>query len=149
MSDRVPPGQLRILTARDRHVCVWTGEDSDRLVPQHRQGGMGGRAHKHRTANLIWLDSEINGLIEADANWQAAAKAFGIKISIHADPEKLPVFFQHEHAWFMLEGDSRREIPTGEAIARMHAFYGDEFYAWMTVARESTSFRALYLRGAR
>lgn len=86
-----PKRLLKALDARDGHVCVWTGIDTGRLVPQHRQGGMGGRKGKHRLSNLVWLDSIINGLIESDATYQAEAIRRGIKISLHADPLKVPV----------------------------------------------------------
>lgn len=94
MSDATPLPVRRAMDKRDGHVCAWTGEDTDRLVPQHRQGGMGGRAGKHRLSNVVWLDSIINGLIESDSRMQAEALRRGIKISLHADPEKEPV----EHA---------------------------------------------------
>lgn len=90
----VPKSLLKALDARDGHVCAWTGIDTGRLVPQHRQGGMGGRKNKHRLSNLVWLDSLLNGLIESDPVYQAEAVARGIKISLHADSLKEPV----EHA---------------------------------------------------
>lgn len=89
-----PKAVLAELDRRDGHVCAWTGEDTGRLVPQHRQRGMGGRAGLHRLSNLVWLDSVINGLIESDPAWQAEALRRGIKISGFADPEEEPV----EHA---------------------------------------------------
>lgn len=55
---------------------------------------MGGRAGKDRLSNVVWLDSLINGLIESDSKMQAEALRRGIKISLHADPETVPV----EHA---------------------------------------------------
>ena len=87
----VPKTLLAELDARDTHVCAWTGIDTGRLVPQHRQGGMGGRKGKHRLSNLVWLDSLLNGLIESDPVYQAEALHRGIKISLHADPLKVPV----------------------------------------------------------
>lgn len=87
----VPKRLLDALDKRDTHVCAWTGIDTDRLVPQHRQGGMGGRKNKHRLSNLVWLDSLINGLIESDPVYQAEAIARGIKISLHADSTAIPV----------------------------------------------------------
>lgn len=85
-----PKPVLRALEQRDGHVSAWTGEDVPELVPQHRQGGMGGRANKHRLSNVVWLESIINGLIESDPEWQAEAVRRGIKISLHADPRMVP-----------------------------------------------------------
>lgn len=87
----VPKRLLAALDTRDGHVCSWTGIDTGRLVPQHRQGGMGGRKDKHRLSNLVWLDSLINGLIESDPIYQAEAVARGIKISGFGDPTAIPV----------------------------------------------------------
>jgi hypothetical protein len=86
-----PVRLLNELTKRDGHVSVWTGCDVDTLVPQHRQGGMGGGASKQRLSNLLWLESDINGLIESDAAFAAEARRRGIKISLHDDPEAVPV----------------------------------------------------------
>ena len=82
----VPKRLLDALDDCDGHVCAWTGIDTGRLVPQHRQGGMGGRKDKHRLSNLVWLDSLVNGFIESDPVYQAEALRRGIKISLHADP---------------------------------------------------------------
>jgi hypothetical protein len=94
MSSQTPKALLKQLDERDGHVCAWTGVDTGRLVPQHRQGGMGGRKSKHRLSNVVWLDSLINGLIESDPVYQADAVRRGIKVSGFADPEKVPI----EHA---------------------------------------------------
>lgn len=81
-----PKALLKALEARDGHRSAWTGNDVDTLVPQHRQGGMGGRRNKHRLSNVVWLESDINGLIESDAEWQAEAVERGIKISGFEEP---------------------------------------------------------------
>lgn len=104
----VPPAVLAALTARDGHVSAWTGRDVPELVPQHRQGGAGGRRGKHRLSNLVWLESSINGLIESDSQWQAEATLRGIKISLHADPEAVEI--RHEVHGAVLLKD------TGEVI---------------------------------
>lgn len=91
----VPKRLLTALDARDGRVCAWHGEssecDPETLVPQHRQGGMGGRKGKHRLSNLVWLDSLTNGLIEADAGLQAEAVRRGIKISGFDEPSHAPI----------------------------------------------------------
>ncbi len=71
---------MRALEERDGRRSAWTGNEGETLVPQHRQGGMGGRKLKHRLSNVVWLGSEINGLIESDPRWQAEAVQRGIKI---------------------------------------------------------------------
>lgn len=86
-----PKRLLAALDARDGHRCAWTGIDTGRLVPQHRQGGMGGRKNKHRLSNLVWLDSIVNGLIESDPKFQADAVALGIKVSGFDEPSTVPI----------------------------------------------------------
>lgn len=86
-----PKRLLIALDERDGHLCAWSGIDTGRLVPQHRQGGMGGRKGKHRLSNLVWLDSLINGLIESDPFYQSVAFERGIKVSGFADPADTPI----------------------------------------------------------
>ncbi len=104
-SAHVPPKTLAALTARDGHKSAWTGRDVPELVPQHRQGGMGGRRGKHALSNLVWLESEINGLIESDANFQAEAVRRGIKVSGFADPRQVPVLHAAHDGWVRLDDD--------------------------------------------
>lgn len=103
-----PRRVLRAIEARDGHVCAWHGEScgTDTLVPQHRQGGMGGSRTKHRLSNVIWLCSLQNGLIESDPAEATAARDRGIKISQHTDPCLVPVDFPDGLFW--LTDDGRR-----------------------------------------
>ena len=131
MSDTTPKKTLAIIDRRDAswaRTCVMTGVQSDRIVPQHRQGGMGGRADKHRPANVLWLDSILNGQIEDDAVLADVAILRGVKISLHADPELIPVYFQSDRAWFTLTGETRHPTTALEAITMMAAFYGPEYF---------------------
>lgn len=151
MADRTPPATLRTIDRRDAadgtRRCVLTGTAGDRIVPQHRQGGMGGRPDKHRPANVLWADSLLNGLIESDAEWQAIAKAWGAKVPIWVrDVTLVPVFYRFEHAWFLLEGDARRQITAVDALDRMLEAYGDDYLAWKAIADDSERSRALLNR---
>lgn len=117
----VPKRLLDLLDERDGHVSAWTGReyvrgsDSDVLVPQHRQGGMGGRPDKHRIANLVWLESELNGAIKDDAAMQAEAHRRGIAVSIHADPRLKPV--NHAaHGGEVYLTDDGRAVPVSEGV---------------------------------
>ena len=118
-----PKRLLRDLDTRDEHVCVWTGVDTGRLVPQHRQGGAGGRKDKHRIENLLWLDSLLNGLIESDAGYQAEAKRRGIKISLHADPLLVPVQFPDGNHYQLHPDGTRTKLLPADA-AEMRALAG-------------------------
>lgn len=84
----VPKALLAALDRRDGHVCAYSGLESDTLVPHHRANrGMGGG--KHEIANLVWLDSIINGRVEHDLQTEALAR--GVKISKYADPATAPI----------------------------------------------------------
>jgi hypothetical protein len=148
MADHVPIGVLRLLNARDGRSCIMTGTETERLVPQHRQGGMGGRANKHRLANLVWLDSIFNGLITSDPQLQKLAKVWGVTVSLHGDVEEIPVFRPHMRQWFLLRGDTRFPITPLEALDRMHAFYGDDYFAWKADVERPPGALVLALRGA-
>jgi len=106
MTSTTPKPLLRALERRDGHLSAWTGMDVPELVPQHRQGGMGGRPQhiKQRLSVVVWLESQINGLIESDPEWQAEAKRRGIKVSLHADPEQTPILHA-VHGWCLLKDD--------------------------------------------
>jgi hypothetical protein len=99
-----PKRTLNSITKRDGHRCAWTGQDIDTLVPQHRQGGMGGRKGKHRASNVVWLDSIINGLIESDPKWQREAVFRGIKVSGFGDPTTVPIMHA-VHGLVLLDDD--------------------------------------------
>lgn len=87
----VPKPILRAMTIRDGHRSAWTGNDDETLVPQDRGNrGMGGRS-VYELANYVWLESEINGLIESDAKWAAEARRRGIKISRFSDPRLVAI----------------------------------------------------------
>ena len=154
MADRTPAATIRTIDERDAddgtRRCVMTGTEGDRIIPQHRQGGMGGRPDKHRPVNVLWLDSLMNGHIESDAHWQATAKAWGVKVPLWVrDVAVVPVYFRFEHAWFLLEGDGRREISAVDALDRMLEVYGDDYLLWKAAADNTHRAHVLLSRGGR
>lgn len=102
-----PKALLRALERRDGHRSAWTGNDTDTLVPQHRYGGAGGRKDKQRLSVVVWLESEINGLIESDPKWQAEAVRRGIKISgFTKNPETVKIEHAVHGTVFLLDDGS-------------------------------------------
>lgn len=94
--------------------CVWHGLacDQDTLVPQHRSGrGMGGDRSKNRLSNGVALCSRLNGLIESDARMAEQARERGIKISLHADPAVLPVYYPDGSPWWLDDAGGKRGQP--------------------------------------
>jgi len=101
----------RLLTAldtRDGHRCAWHPAnicDPETLVPHHRANrGMGGRKTLDRLSNLVWLCSEINGLIEDIEAFAETARLYGIKISSHAEPSH-ETLFHAVHGRCLLDDD--------------------------------------------
>ena len=90
-----PKTLLKALDTRDGHRCAWhpPGEcNTETLTPQHRANrGMGGRKSLNRLSNLVWLCSEMNGLIESHAGVAREALERGIKISSHAEPSAVRI----------------------------------------------------------
>lgn len=151
MADRTPAKTIRALDRRDAEqgrACVMTGRQTDRIVPQHRQGGAGGRKNKHRLTNVLWLDSIFNDWIERDDEWAAHAQAWGVKVPIWVDDEtRVPVFFANEGRWYRLKGDGRDEITAEVAMTMMIDVYGEEMYFRLkAIADDTARARALYLR---
>lgn len=151
MADRTPATTILALDRRDSlraRACVMTGAQTDRNVPQHRQGGMGGRKNKHRLTNVLWLDSILNDWIESDAEWAAHAQAWGIKVPIWVDDEaRVPVFFANEGRWYRLRDEGRDEITATAAMTMMIDVYGEESYTHLKAIADGTArARTLYLR---
>ena len=113
MSKPTPKAALRALEQRDGHECAWHGVScgTDTLVPQHRQGGMGGSPHKHRLSNLVWLCSRMNGDIEADADLAMEARERGIKVGFWADTETIPVVYSDGSPWWLSDDGTKRGQP--------------------------------------
>lgn len=113
-----PNRVLRAIEKRDGNECVWHGEScgTDVLVPQHRQGGMGGSKTKHRKSNVLWLCSLMNGDIEANADLAEVARFRGIKVAFYEDPADVPVLYP-DGCWYRLddEGGRRRADESAEA----------------------------------
>lgn len=112
---RTPAATIRGMEKRDGRTSAWTGhENLPELVPQHRQGGMGGRKDKHRLSNVVWLESLINGLIESDPEWQAEAKRRGVKVSLNGNPAEVPILYP-DGVWYLLcdHGHRHKQLPDG------------------------------------
>ncbi len=111
-----PKRVLRAIEKRDGKVCVWHGLScgEDVLVPQHRQGGMGGSRFKHRLSNVLWLCSHINGLIEDNADAADDARKLGIKVPFWDDTTEVPVTYPDGIKYLLDDfGGRRAEHETG------------------------------------
>lgn len=114
MSKPTPKAALKQLEERDGHECSWHGLScgTDVLVPQHRQGGMGGSKTKHRMSNLVWLCSLINGLIESDAGLAEEARRRGIKVPFWDATTSVPVLYADGRMFYLDDDGGRDEMDT-------------------------------------
>lgn len=94
-------------------------------MPQHRAGrGMGGRPSLMILANIVWLDSITNGLIEHDSDVADVATTLGIKVSSHTRADDLagiPIRFWD--GWHLPTEPKRTPIRDDEA-AELLALHG-------------------------
>ena len=83
----------------------------DVAVPNHRiNRGMGGSKLRNKPSNIVALCSEMNGLIESDAQQAARAKAYGWKLESWQQPEFEPVYYPLEGRWYYLDDFYERAI---------------------------------------
>lgn len=102
--------------ARDLHcVCGCVGRE-DTLIPQHRVNrGMGGSTVLDRPANILVLCSEVNGLIESDAQTAAMARSYGWKLRSWENPETTPFYDRATGEWNLIDNDFNRITTTRKA----------------------------------
>lgn len=102
--------------ARDLHCyCGCMGRE-ETYVPNHRASrGMGGSKLLDRPSNVMVMCSELNGLIESNADLAAQAKAYGWKLERWQSPEDTPIYDRATGEWFLLTNEYTRTIYQKEA----------------------------------
>lgn len=90
--------------------CVHCGV-VEQAVNHHRANrGNGGMKSLNRPSNILVVCSQLNGLMESDADWAARARDYGWKISKFAQPEFEPVYYPLEGRWYYLDDFYERAI---------------------------------------
>ena len=102
--------------------CYATGKGGETLVPQHREGGMGGHRPENPAA-IITFDSQINGLIESDSWWQREAYRSGWKLRQGFKSIETPVFHRYR-GWLMLDDLFTFRAATPEEVQQFKARLG-------------------------
>ncbi|MFC9934614.1 hypothetical protein [Glutamicibacter sp. NPDC127525] len=102
--------------ARDQHCpCGCLGRE-DTYIPQHRANrGIGGSKALDRPANIIVLCSEVNGLIESNADLAQQARAYGWKLQRWQIPEETAIYDRATCEWSILDNDFGRIIQERKA----------------------------------
>lgn len=96
-------------------ACFATGAaNSDRLIPQHRLGGMGGNRRETPSA-ILTFDSIMNVAIETDPWWQRQAYRYGWKLQNGDDPLTSPVWHR-TRGWLMLDDEFGVRQATAEEV---------------------------------
>lgn len=97
--------------ARDMHCpCGCMGRE-ETYVPQHRKNrGLGGSKLLDTPSNIIVMCSELNGLIESNADLAAQAEQFGWKLKRWQDPAETPVFDRATGEWSLIDDDFNKTI---------------------------------------
>lgn len=129
------------LRSRDGDACVWTGR-TDTLAAVTRDGST-----SDALDNVLLLDPSTLHDISYDTYLMSVALAWSFTVPGNVNPADVPVFYAHEHAWYALEGDTRRRIESVEAIDRMLTVYGDAWAWWNATARDTPQSHALATRG--
>lgn len=107
------------------------------LTFQHRRRvGTGGSKYPPSPVDGLTACATCNDQFENIL--QTAALAYGWKAkSWVTNPERVPVFYPHDHAWFRFEGTLRVKITAVVAHEMMHAVYGPEWLRWFQEAKRA------------
>ncbi|WP_102191522.1 hypothetical protein [Microbacterium aurantiacum] len=102
----------------------------DALTFQHRRRvGMGGSKNVPAPVDGLTLCATCNNGCEHAMQDLALARGWKVRAWV-TSPERVPVFFRKDHAWFRLEGLNRIRISYAVAMEMGCAVYGDEWMRW-------------------
>lgn len=114
---------------RDGYRCVMCTA-TDPLTFQHRRAvGMGGSKILPPPVDGLTLCASCNERCEHDLQDAALANGWKVRRWVKS-PERVPVFYPAELAWFRLEGTRRVQISSAVAMEMGCAVYGDEWMKW-------------------
>jgi hypothetical protein len=113
---------------RDGYRCVICG--ALELTFQHRRAtGMGGSKNMPTAVDGLTLCGPCNEACEHALQDAALANGWKVRRWVQC-PEKVPVYFPREHAWFRLDGIRRVQISSAVAMEMGCSVYGDEWMKW-------------------
>lgn len=100
------------------------------LTFQHRRAvGMGGSKLVPSPVDGLTLCGSCNARCESDLQDLALANGWKVRRWVQS-PEKVPVYYPGELAWFRLEGVRRVRISSAVAMEMGCSVYGDDWMQW-------------------
>lgn len=113
---------------RDGFRCVMCG--ALKLTFQHRRAvGMGGSRNVPTAVDGLTLCAICNAACEAELQEKALANGWKVRRWVTC-PERVPVYFPHEFAWYRLDGLGRTRITAAVAMEMGCSVYGNEWMQW-------------------
>lgn len=113
---------------RDGYRCVMCG--ALELTFQHRRAvQMGGDRNLPTAVDGLALCMICNQACEHELQTKALANGWKVRKWVTC-PERVPVYFPHEFAWYRLEGLNRIRITPAVAMEMGCSVYGDQWMQW-------------------
>jgi len=98
------PKQFEAYLRRDGG-CVHCGA-VDTAVGHHRANrGFGGLKSLNRPSNYLAICSELNGLMESNAEFREKALQYGWKLERYKFPEQTPIYDFYKGDWFLIDNE--------------------------------------------
>lgn len=114
---------------RDGYRCVMCGALSPLEFGHRRAVGMGGSKILPPPVDGATQCTRCNNACEAELQGLALANGWKVKRWV-TSPERVPMFYPLEFAWYRLEGTRRIRISSEVAMEMGCSVYGDEWMQW-------------------
>src|SRR5690606_32722533 len=129
-----PTSQTRTDTyLRDGYRCVMCGPLEPLEFGHRRAVGMGGSRDLPPPVDGITQCPTCNARGEADLQDAALANGWKVRRWV-TSPERVPMYYPLELAWYRLEGTRRVRISSAVAMEMGCSVYGDEWMQWRAQA---------------
>lgn len=114
---------------RDGYRCVMCGASSPLEFGHRRAVGMGGSKILPPPVDGVTQCATCNASCEAERQDDALAHGWKVRRWVKS-PERVPMYYPREMAWFRLEGVTRVRISSAVAMEMGCSVYGDEWMRW-------------------
>lgn len=114
---------------RDGYRCAACATTEGMTFQHRRAVGMGGSKLVPSPVDGLTLCASCNARCESDLQDLALASGWKVRRWVQS-PEKVPVYYPGELAWFRFEGVRRVRISSAVAMEMGCSVYGDEWMQW-------------------